>query len=120
MSINRMKARLLVLIRHVDVAGDSIGNTLSQTFNTTAGTVYVLDFDAGIFGEPSGNPLQLRVQVTGPGTLLDQTVNPPVTGLGLADCQHYTFTFTAGASTTTLQFSDRAAVTVQQTWSLIR
>jgi hypothetical protein len=91
----------------LDVGGDSVGNTLSQTFNTTAGTVYVLDFDAGIFGQPSGNPLQLRVQVTGPGSLLDQTVNPPVTGLDLADFQHYTFTFTAGASMTTLQFSDQ-------------
>src|SRR5205085_11174483 len=71
-----------------DGGGDSVGNILSQTFTTTAGTVYKLDFDAGIFGQPSGSPLQLRLQVTGPGSLLDQTLSPPVTGSGVADFQH--------------------------------
>src|SRR5205085_11630060 len=61
--------------------GDSQGDTLSQSFLTTAGKVYTVDFDAGVYGTRTGNPLQLEVQVLGTaGTLLDQTVTPPDAG----------------------------------------
>src|SRR5205085_5051931 len=36
------------------VGGDSIGNILSQTFNTVAGQTYTLDFDAGVYGQRGG------------------------------------------------------------------
>ena len=53
------------------------GAALSQVLTTTSGQTYSLDFDAGIFGQPSGAPLQLRAQVLGNATLLDQLVTPP-------------------------------------------
>ena len=46
--------------------GDSEGDTLSQTFNTSVGQVYTLDFYAGVTGIPdSGSTLELNVQVLG-------------------------------------------------------
>jgi Protein of unknown function (DUF642) len=89
-----------------NIGGDSQGNTLSQSFTTTIGRVYVLDFDAGIFGQPTGNPLQLQVQIFGVATPLTQAITPPVTGAGLIDFQHYQFTFTADSTTTTVRFTD--------------
>src|SRR5205807_2575290 len=63
------------------VGGDSEGDSISQRFFSTANQVYMLDFDAGVFGTPdSSATLQLRVQVTGNSTLLDQTITPPVAG----------------------------------------
>src|SRR5206468_3750835 len=52
---------------------DSQGDTLAQAFTTVVGGVYSLDFDAGIFGKRSGAALQVQVQVTGSGSLLNQT-----------------------------------------------
>jgi hypothetical protein len=90
-------------------AGESAGgNTLSQSFATTPGESYTLDFDAAVFGMPSST-LQLQVQATGTGLLLDQTVTPPVSNSFDAmdtNFQHYTFSFVADSSFTTLQFSD--------------
>ena len=88
-----------------NVAGDSAGNTLSQSFATSAGTVYLLKFDTGMFGQPT-SPMQLQVQLLGSGTLLDQSVTPPVTGPGLIDFQQYEFMFTANSPVTTLRFTD--------------
>src|SRR2546423_12678631 len=43
-----------------NIGGDSQGPVLSQSFATTAGTFYRLSFDAGIFGQRTGAPLQLE------------------------------------------------------------
>src|SRR4051794_14084032 len=43
----------------LNIGGDSEGSVLSQTFATTAGTYYRVEFDAGIFGQPASAPLQL-------------------------------------------------------------
>jgi len=89
--------------------GDFQGDTLSQSFATVVGQTYTLDFDAGIAGVRSASPLQLRVQVIGSATLLDQTITPPEAGSfdpSLTAFQHYQFTFTANSTTTTLQFTD--------------
>ncbi len=61
----------------LSVGGDTQGDSLSQTFATMSGTLYTLEFDAGIFGVRSGPPLQLQIQIFGTGVLLDQTVTPP-------------------------------------------
>jgi hypothetical protein len=90
-------------------AGDSQGNVLSQSFATVIGQAYMLDFDAGITGKRSGSPLQLRAQVIGTGTLLDQTITPPEFGTfdsSLVKFQHYHYVFTANSALTTLRFSD--------------
>jgi hypothetical protein len=89
--------------------GDSQDNMLSQRFNTIVGRTYSVDFDAGIFGQRSGVPMQLQVQVVGGGTLLNQTVTPPYAGTFTPSSvvfQHYHYTFTANSTVTTLQFKD--------------
>jgi Protein of unknown function (DUF642) len=88
---------------------DSQGNVLSQSFFTTAAQVYTLDFDAGVFGQRSGAALQVRLQVFGAGTLLDQTITPPdarTYNPSLVTFQHYHFVFTADSAAATLQFTN--------------
>ena len=89
--------------------GDSDGNVLYQTFNTVAGQTYTLDFDAGVFGIRDGGPLQLRAQLNGSSSLIDQTVTPADTGTydsSMVAFTHYYYTFTADSPTTTLTFTD--------------
>ena len=83
---------------------------LSQRFFTTVNQVYMVDFDAGIFGNPAnGANLQLQVQALGNSTLLDQTVSPPVAGTNdpnSVQFSHYHFIFTADSTVTTLKFTN--------------
>jgi len=89
------------------LGGNSQGNMLSQSFATTIGQVYTLDFDAGVYGVRSLGPLQLQVQVTGSDTLLAETVTPPYNAnFDPAPFDHFNFTFTADSLTTTLKFTD--------------
>lgn len=88
---------------------DSQGDSISQSFVTQSGQEYTVEFDAGVYGVRDAAPLQLRMQVfgAGMGTLQDQTVTPPDIGsFNPAVFAHYTFTFTADAASTTLQFTD--------------
>jgi hypothetical protein len=89
---------------------DSEGNTLSQSFNTVVNQTYKLDFDAAVYGIPDpGATLQLRAQVTGGSSLVDQTETPLVSGSFVKSAvpwTHYQYTFTADSTVTTLQFSD--------------
>jgi len=90
------------------VGSDSQGDTLSQSFSTTTGGAYTVDFDAGIFGVHSGSPLQVHVEVLGSSTLLDQTVTPPEAGTftpASVQFGHYQFTFIADGTTATLRFT---------------
>jgi hypothetical protein len=92
--------------------GNFTGDTLSQSFPTVVGGIYALDFDAAIFGKRSGSPLQLKVEVLGGATLVNQTVNPPEAGTFTASAvtfQHFNFTFTADSTTTTLRFTSVGA-----------
>ncbi|MDP9253857.1 MAG: hypothetical protein M3O66_02785 [Verrucomicrobiota bacterium] len=92
-----------------DVGGNSQGNTLSQSFGTVVGVVYMLCFDAGIYGKLNVDPLQLHVEVLGGGTLLDQVLTPPDAETydpNAVDFQHYEFMFTADSTSTTLRFTD--------------
>ena len=89
-------------------AGDFQGDVLGQVLMTTPGKSYSLDFEAGIFGVKTGN-LQLQVQLTGLGALLDQKITPPYPESYQANSiafQHYHYTFTADSSLTALQFTD--------------
>jgi hypothetical protein len=75
---------------------------------TVPGRVYSLDFDAGIFGMKTGT-LQLRAQVNGNSSLLNQTVTPPYAGTynpASVRFQHYHYAFTADSDMTALQFTD--------------
>ena len=88
---------------------NSQGDTLTQQFFTTVNQVYMLDFDAGIYGVPdSGSTLQLRVEVIGADTRLDETIAPPVAGTNdpaLVQFQNYHRIFTANSAVTTLRFT---------------
>jgi hypothetical protein len=91
---------------------NSQGNMLSQSFTTTPGIIYTLQFDAAVSGQPD-SLLQLQVQVTGNMLLLDQTLSPPVSnsfdpGQTFTNFSqyHFTFTFTADSASTTLKFTD--------------
>ena len=89
--------------------GNPPGNQLSQSFPTTAGTMYSLDFDSGVYGVHSGSALQLSVGVIGNGVILDKVVTPPEAGTYTAaqvTFQHYHYTFIANSAMTTLQFQD--------------
>jgi Protein of unknown function (DUF642)/Carbohydrate binding domain len=94
----------------LNIGGDSQGSILSQSFSTTVGTLYRLDFDSAIFGTPDGNsPLTLNVQVNGNTTLINDTVLPPAAETydpSAVTFRHYQYTFRADNTTTTLQFTD--------------
>lgn len=96
--------------------GDSSGNILTQSFVTTPGQLYSLDFTAGVFGQRSGAPLQLQVQVIGSSPALNQTIFPPdafTFTVSAVAFQQYHYTFTAGSTTATIQFMDLVANNVQ-------
>jgi hypothetical protein len=91
------------------VGGDSFNNILTQTFFTTPGQAYNFDFDAGVYGSRSGSSLQLRAQILGASPAFTATVTPPEAGTihpVQVTFTHYHFTFVAGASTATVQFTD--------------
>jgi hypothetical protein len=91
------------------VGGDSTNNILAQTFNTVANQTYTLDFDAGIFGQRSGSPLQLQAVVVSSSPFFSATVTPPDAGTihpAQVIFQHYHFSFIAGGSLATIQFTD--------------
>ena len=51
-----------------NIGGDSQSNILSRTFPTMTGETYAVDFDAGIWGQHTVNPLQFRVRAFETGT----------------------------------------------------
>jgi hypothetical protein len=92
----------------LSAGGDSAGNTLSQSFVTTAGQSYNLDFDAGVFGT-TDSTLHLKVTLTGNGTLRTDTFAPPYAGTNTpaaVQFSHYRYGFTANSGVTTLEFAD--------------
>ncbi|MFL6513871.1 MAG: PEP-CTERM sorting domain-containing protein [Chthoniobacterales bacterium] len=92
-----------------NVGGNSEGNMLSQSFATLTGQTYTVEFDATVFGIRTAGPLSLQIQVFGPSPdpLLDETVTPPDNGnFHPPTFQHYSYTFVADASATTVKFTD--------------
>ena len=87
------------------VGGDFAGTVITQNLTTTAGQWYAVDFDSGIYGQRSGSPLQLSVQVSSGPNQIGYAVTPPDNHSPVI-FQHYRFTFIAGSSNTTLQFSN--------------
>jgi hypothetical protein len=86
---------------------------LSQTFLTTAGTIYNLNFDLGVVAWRSNAPETARVTAVGSGTLLSQDVSVRGKG-GTGTTTAFTpeaFTFTANSSSTTLSFKDISSAT---------
>ncbi|HJT82031.1 MAG TPA: DUF642 domain-containing protein [Chthoniobacterales bacterium] len=93
----------------LSIGGDTEGNILSQTFPTTIGQTYVVEFDSGVYGTRTDSHLQLNVAVSGNGTLLDRTITPPDAFTNVANFvvfHHYRYAFTADSTTSTLAFTD--------------
>jgi uncharacterized protein DUF642 len=93
----------------LSIGSNSEGNILSQSFATSIGQSYLLEFDAAVYGERSGGPLKLDVQALGSATLLDRTITPPDASTFAPEeviFHHYRYTFTANSTTTTLRFTD--------------
>lgn len=91
----------------LSIGGDTQGDMLSQTFTTTIGQTYALDFDAGVYGEPTAGPLSLQIKVMGTGTFINASVQPPNNNdFNPAPFNHYSYTFTADSASTTLTFTD--------------
>ncbi|RYD22127.1 MAG: tandem-95 repeat protein, partial [Verrucomicrobiaceae bacterium] len=81
------------------------GGTLAQTFATTPGIAYTLQFDLGVLAY---NAFQqsLKVDVTGTGSLLSQTTSINGINNGTTKWEARSFTFTADSPSTTLKFTD--------------
>jgi hypothetical protein len=93
----------------LSVGSDSFNNILSQTFITTPGQSYNLDFDAGVYGTHSGSALQVRAQIIGSSPAFSATVTPPEAHTihpTQVTFTHYHFTFIAGGTLATIQFTD--------------
>jgi hypothetical protein len=93
----------------LSVGTDSFGNILSQTFNTVPNQTYTLDFDAGVYGQRNGSPLQMSAQIIGSSPFFSTTVTPPEAGTYhpvFVTFQHYHFSFIAGGTLATVQFTD--------------
>ena len=92
-------------------AGDSEGNILQQDFFGQSNRRYNLDFDAAVYGQRSGAPLQLNVQVNyglNGQVFLNATVTPPdafTFNFNAVVFQHYHFEFVAPGQAI-LQFTD--------------
>jgi hypothetical protein len=92
----------------LSAGGNFEGDTLFQSVATTPGQKYAVDFDAGIFGKRTGAPLQLRTEIIGNGTLINQLLTPPDANTwdpASVQFQHYYIEFTANSAMTTLQFT---------------
>lgn len=86
----------------------ALGETVSQAFDTTAGTRYEVRFSAGWTGNPSSRDMQVLTTIeSSTGELLTSTnVNLP----GKATWGTTTFTFVARTPMSTLTFKDSSSV----------
>jgi hypothetical protein len=115
-SVQVVSGSFWVATEGVRVAAFNAGNskpngTLSQSFATTAGRTYTLEFDVGAISSMNRNEQRLQVIVQGQGSaLLSETVSVFATGNG-ARYEPLRFSFEADSSTTTLTFKDVSFVT---------
>jgi lysophospholipase L1-like esterase len=87
-------------------AGQVAANaTLSQTFATTPGQNYLLEFDVGAIGT-SGTQQRLGLTVVGSSTLVSQIETVTASGTASAVWAAKSIPFTANSATTTLNFAD--------------
>ncbi len=87
-------------------AGQVAANaTMSQTFATTPGQNYVLEFDVGALGT-NGAQQRLGLTVVGSSTLVSQIETVTAAGTTAAVWAAKSIPFTANSATTTLNFAD--------------
>jgi hypothetical protein len=84
---------------------------LSQTFSTTPGTTYQIQFDLGVNSWQNTSQQTVQVDVVGTGNLFSQTYSIAGAGTGIT-YSGKSFTFTANSSQTILTFTDKSVATV--------
>ncbi len=84
---------------------------LSQTFATTIGKTYSLNFDTGVFSYTT-DPQSLQVTINGTASLLTRSVILAGTGGGSITWAAQSLSFTADSASTTLTFRDQSTATV--------
>ncbi|MCP5531676.1 MAG: DUF642 domain-containing protein [Akkermansiaceae bacterium] len=84
---------------------------LSQSFATTPGQTYQLDFDFGVLAFNT-NEHKLRVEVTGSSPLVSEVVTLKGIGGGATRWIAPSYTFTANSATTELKFTDISLTTL--------
>lgn len=91
--------------------GNSTPNgVLAQTFETTPGQTYVLEFDFGVLAY-NKNQQRLQIDLQGSSALLSQTATITGLGGGATRWSAATYNFTANSTTTTLTFRDTSTTT---------
>lgn len=83
---------------------------LSQTFATTPGVTYRLNYDAGVYSFNT-NPQILRTTIRGQATLLSNDFTLRGTGNGNRTWTPRTHSFTADSTSTTITFADVSSTT---------
>ena len=83
---------------------------LSQSFTTTAGQTYLLQFDEGVYAY-NGDEQRLQVTVQGQAVLVAQTLSVFGTGNGQTSWVPRSYPFVADRGTTTLTFKDLSPAT---------
>ncbi len=87
-------------------AGQKTPNgVLSQSFATTAGQLYALEFDYGVYSPVRQREQRLSVTVRGTAVLLSQVVSRTALNSAVQWTSH-TYAFTADSAVTTLTFQD--------------
>jgi hypothetical protein len=84
--------------------GNDFSGSLAQSFTTTPGTAYRVDFDAGILAS-SARKQRMKIRVQGETLLVNRTIELSASS-GPAKWTEFSQTFVADASMTTLSFSD--------------
>lgn len=93
-----------------NAANSVSGGVISQTFNTTPGTVYNLTFDLGVIAFNTSQQ-RLQVNVTGSTTLINQLTTINGINGGNVKWEARSYSFTADSAQTTLTFTDMSTVT---------
>ena len=83
---------------------------LSQTFATSPGVSYQLNYDAGVYSFNT-NPQKLRTTIRGQATLLSNDITLRGTGNGDKTWTPRTLSFTADSTSTTVTFADVSSTT---------
>ncbi|MES2657778.1 MAG: Ig-like domain-containing protein [Verrucomicrobiota bacterium] len=92
-------------------AGQSTPNgVLTQTFFTTVGVPYVINFDAGVYGTTAQQRLQ--VNINGSSSLVSQAVTITGQGGSIPRWVPQSFSFVANSTATTLTFTDTSTTSI--------
>ncbi len=94
-------ARLMVFNQGLTTPGGSI----SQTFTTTPGQAYLLEFDMGVLGS-TGNQQKFAINLNGTSSLLSVTDTANGSGSAISTWTPKSHYFVADSTSTTLVFTD--------------